>query len=246
MTNTGLSAVQVLQRAIELEQEKKYSESLTCYEQGIRLLMQAAKEVPDAKKKEHYKKKIGEYLDRAEALKELSLQHKKQQQHTQIQIPEGDTGYSYSRLFGPYLDASLTSVTIRDPYIRSTGQLYNLQRFCEAVIFGAPNLHAIELLTSCDCNKPREKQKQLEGLEELRFALADCKVAFSYSFSDSLHDRDIRLDNGWTVQIGRGLDYFQRLGGNRFSIGSGDYSLRPCRETTIDIFHTSSLTSTPR
>ncbi|KAK3850912.1 hypothetical protein Pcinc_042408, partial [Petrolisthes cinctipes] len=37
------AAVQVLTRAVQLDQENKYSEAMTCYEQGIRLLLQAAK-----------------------------------------------------------------------------------------------------------------------------------------------------------------------------------------------------------
>jgi len=41
----------------------------------------------------------------------------------QINIPKGGTGYSYSKVFGPYLDDTVTEVALRDPYIRSTGQV---------------------------------------------------------------------------------------------------------------------------
>ena len=37
------AAIQVLTRAVQLDSEKKFSEALTCYEQGIRLLLQATK-----------------------------------------------------------------------------------------------------------------------------------------------------------------------------------------------------------
>lgn len=37
------AAVQVLTRAVQLDKEKKFSEALACYEQGIRLLLQAAR-----------------------------------------------------------------------------------------------------------------------------------------------------------------------------------------------------------
>ena len=43
MATVESSAIQVLMRAVELDQEHKYDESLTCYEQGIRLLLQASR-----------------------------------------------------------------------------------------------------------------------------------------------------------------------------------------------------------
>ena len=27
-----------------------------------------------------------------------------------------------------------------------------------------------------------------------------------------MHDREIRIDNGWVVKIGRGLDFYQKSG----------------------------------
>lgn len=52
----------------------------------------------------------------------------------------------------------------------------------------------------------------------------------------NIHDREIRLDNGWIIKIGRGLDFYQKPGG-WFEIGSNDLSLRKCLETKVDIFH---------
>lgn len=43
MTSPEGAAVQILKRAVELDKEEKYGEALACYEQGIRLLMQASK-----------------------------------------------------------------------------------------------------------------------------------------------------------------------------------------------------------
>lgn len=56
------------------------------------------------------------------------------------------------------------------------------------------------------------------------------------NFSSTLHDREIRLDNGWVIKIGRGLDYFRPTDHN-FDIGFCDLSFRKCHETTVDIFH---------
>ena len=54
-------------------------------------------------------------------------------------------------------------------------------------------------------------------------------------FSDTLHDRTIRLDNGWVVKIGRGLDFYQKPQ-SWFELGSNDLALRRCLETMVDIF----------
>jgi hypothetical protein len=45
-----------------------------------------------------------------------------------------------------------------------------------------------------------------------------------------------RLSSGWTIKIGRGLDYF-KAPENKFSLGFFDLDLRPCYETTVDVFH---------
>jgi ATP-dependent Lon protease len=51
----------------------------------------------------------------------------------------------------------------------------------------------------------------------------------------NMHDREIRIDNGWVIKIGRGLDFFQKPGG-WFEVGTHDLSLRKCLETKVDIF----------
>lgn len=43
----------------------------------------------------------------------------------QIQIEDGDTGYSYETIFSPLIDKTLSSVVVVDAYIRSTHQVSN-------------------------------------------------------------------------------------------------------------------------
>jgi ATP-dependent Lon protease len=47
--------------------------------------------------------------------------------------------------------------------------------------------------------------------------------------------REIRLDNGWCIKIGRGLDFYQKPD-SWYAIGANDFSLRPCLETKVDIY----------
>lgn len=43
--------------------------------------------------------------------------------HEQIRIENNSTGHSYEKLFGRFLDESLTGVVVEDPYIRSAHQV---------------------------------------------------------------------------------------------------------------------------
>ncbi|CAL4119885.1 unnamed protein product [Meganyctiphanes norvegica] len=156
------------------------------------------------------------------------------QTHKQIQIEAGDTNYSYSTIFGPLIDSTLTKVEVEDPYIRAGHQIHNFLRLSELLVRKAPSLKIISLYTSQDSN-PESGRSQEAHLKEIQQSLQKQNIKLQYSFSGTLHDREIRFDNGWVIKIGRGLDYFQNVG--RFSIGYSDFDLRPCHKTTIDIFH---------
>jgi ATP-dependent Lon protease len=52
--------------------------------------------------------------------------------------------------------------------------------------------------------------------------------------NSALHDREIRLSNGWAIKIGRGFDIYQRPD-EWFQIGANDLDLRQCLETNVDI-----------
>ena len=63
-------------------------------------------------------------------------------------------------------------------------------------------------------------------------------VEFKWTFSPVIHDRAVKMDNGWVVKIGRGFDIYQPPD-NWFTIGSQDLSQRPCLETTVDVYRES-------
>ena len=75
-------------------------------------------------------------------------------------------------------------------------------------------------------------------LDEIKESLAQRNISLIVNYSTSLHDREIRLSNGWIVKIGRGLDYFKPPESReKFCLGFHDYDLRMCHATTVDIFH---------
>ncbi len=77
--------------------------------------------------------------------------------------------------------------------------------------------------------------QQCEKLEQIQKGLKGLDIKFEFEMSQSLHDREIEFNNGWIIKIGRGLDYFKSPD-NKFAIGSWDFDLRPCHQTTIDIY----------
>jgi len=62
----------------------------------------------------------------------------------------------------------------------------------------------------------------------------DADVVLNVKLNENLHDREIRLDNGWVIKIGRGLDFYQKPA-SWFELGAHDLSLRKCLETKLDI-----------
>jgi ATP-dependent Lon protease len=74
-----------------------------------------------------------------------------------------------------------------------------------------------------------------DKLDALKQSLLENDVVLDIMLNANLHDREIRLDNGWTIKIGRGLDFYQKPD-SWFSVGANDYSLRKCLETKVDIF----------
>ncbi|HBO3846132.1 TPA: BREX system Lon protease-like protein BrxL [Pseudomonas aeruginosa] len=146
----------------------------------------------------------------------------------------GDTGHSYESILGPYLQGA-KSVVIEDPYIRLQHQIQNFVRFCETVL-KAGTVKKINLITGYD--DKTQLADIAEKLDELKQSLLEMDVELEVKLNPNMHDREIRIDNGWVVKIGRGLDFFQKPGG-WFEVGANDLSLRKCLETKIDIFRAS-------
>ena len=143
----------------------------------------------------------------------------------------GDTGYSYESILGAYLQGA-KSVVIEDPYIRLQHQIQNFVRFCETVL-KAGTVKKISLITGYD--DKTQLADIAEKLDELKQSLLELDVELEVKLNPNIHDREIRLDNGWIIKIGRGLDFYQKPGG-WFEVGANDLSLRKCLETKVDIF----------
>ena len=152
-------------------------------------------------------------------------------QEKHFTILYGDTGHTYDSIVGPYLIGA-KAVVIEDPYIRAPHQVTNFVRFCEAVS-KQPTVRSITLVTSYDDQTNLAELN--DKLEELKQSLLEIDIVLEVKVNQNLHDREIRLDNGWVIKLGRGLDIYQKPD-SWFAIGANDLSLRRCLETKVDIF----------
>jgi ATP-dependent Lon protease len=179
------------------------------------------KKIPDTTLVEPIKIEVAEQ----EPVNDLSLKEKR------VKILYGDTGYSYEKLFKHYL-VGAKEVTVEDPYIRQKHQIINFVRLCELIKIG--DCTKINLLTGAD-DETQQRENMLM-FEQLADSLIENGVTLSVQFSEILHDREIKINNGWNIKMGRGLDYFQSLSGNFFQVGANDLDLRPCLETNFDFY----------
>lgn len=147
----------------------------------------------------------------------------------------GDVGHSYDTIMGPYLRGAKV-VTIEDPYIRMTHQIQNFVRFCETCL-KAGTIKEIKLITGYEDRI--QLAEMSEKLDDLKQSLLEADVLLEIELNPNIHDREIRLDNGWVIKIGRGLDFYQKPG-SWFELGNHDLSLRKCLETKVDIYHSPS------
>lgn len=149
-------------------------------------------------------------------------------QEKTIRIREGETGFSYKSLFGPYMRGA-SKIDLADPYIRLEFQIRNLLAFIGIIdtVEGPVELH---LITGAE----DEYQKRINGqkFDEIAASVQDHGITFTYEFSDTIHRRGIELDNGWRIIIDRGLDVFQKPD-SKYELSELDQTKRKCRETEI-------------
>lgn len=145
-----------------------------------------------------------------------------------VSLGPGQTGVSYAGLFGPYLRGAVR-VTLEDPFLNAPHQLRNLVALVELVCV-VNDAYEILIVTRS------AGEAQVAALEELRNSLRELGggVALSWRFSETLHDRTLRLSNGWKIVLGRGLDLWQKPAGfTKHFIGVTEQTLRRTLETEI-------------
>ena len=149
----------------------------------------------------------------------------------QIEIKINQRGVSYGSLFGEYLKTPHKIVVV-DPFIRKPYQFDNFIELVQLIREVNENVDAgirIELHTLIDEADPK---KQNDTLEEIKAELNNAGLDFDFFF-DAQHDRYIALDNGWIVNLGRGLDIYDYF--PRFSLQHVSQKMRRCRAFNVSV-----------
>uniref|UniRef100_A0A0N5BWZ2 MIT_C domain-containing protein n=1 Tax=Strongyloides papillosus TaxID=174720 RepID=A0A0N5BWZ2_STREA len=206
------------------EDDGKAKDASDVYLQACLTLQKALKELSqNDQRRKPITNVLSEYTDKIEKLRGCFISSKILNET--VEINEDDTGYSFSKIFGRCIDDNITAVRIEDPYIKSKSQTINFTAFCEFLVKSAKNLKMISLKTgSSDCN---------DMLQNLKGSLNEKNIVLEINFGD-FHDRLIRFNNGWEVDLGRGLDIYKYSPPG--AIGFTDFSFRKCKKCRIRIF----------
>ncbi|WP_315773580.1 BREX system Lon protease-like protein BrxL [Rhodococcoides kroppenstedtii] len=142
---------------------------------------------------------------------------------------ENQRGISYETLLMPYLHGA-THIELHDPYIRMSHQGRNLVELL-ALIASAKDPAdevAFQLFTVLETD-PEYQKKQLLMISRIVQEAAQQGIKVDVAKDPGGHDRWIRTDNGWRINLGRGLDIFQKQEGGWFEFGSTRQEFRQVR-----------------
>jgi len=147
-------------------------------------------------------------------------------------IKDNQSNISFKNLFGDYLKGA-TEFIVRDPYIRLPYQLRNFLEMCRLIAETKSEDEevTIHLIT---CNDEDFLENAKAAFTEMIDSLADLGIALTYEFSDVQHDRNIEMNNGWKIILGRGLDIWQKTNG-RYDIAEYYQEKRLCKEFEVTV-----------
>eukprot|EP00911_Craspedida_sp_UC1_P002379 UC1_evm4s1779 len=235
-------AAAILCEAVALEEAGRLSGALDKYETGISLLLAHLKKLPATDPtRQPIESRVRSYLSKAEDIKTAlaasargteTSQAAGRQWKRSVDVAENDTGFAYSVIFRDWIKTATAGV-LTDPYIRRPYQVHNLVRLCELCL-RVSSLRRLEVRTT---RAPaHEAPDQDTHLAQLQSSLRSHGMQLNVTYTQGLHDRELVLNNGYVVVMGRGLDYFKPPS-HHFGVGSHDMNLRACKATKIDVYY---------
>lgn len=147
----------------------------------------------------------------------------------QKDFAENQRGISYEKILMPYLRGA-SVIELHDPYIRRNHQGRNLVELL-ALIASAKDPAdevAFKLFTLLE-DDPEHQKKQLQMLNQIVQSAAQQGIKVDVARDPGGHDRWIRTDTGWRINLGRGLDIFQKQEGDWFNFGGTRQEFRQVR-----------------
>lgn len=136
-----------------------------------------------------------------------------------IDFLAGQNGVSYETLLLPYLRGA-RRIQIIDAYIRMPHQGRNLADLLSLLAAAKDPAEEIrvQLITS-ESAEPEASHRQLLMLKLLKDASDAAGVILDVKFDESIHDRRITTDHGWRIDLGKGLDIWQKGTDNNYDFG---------------------------
>ncbi|MBO0982099.1 BREX system Lon protease-like protein BrxL [Microbacterium sp. SD291] len=133
---------------------------------------------------------------------------------------ENQRGISYENLLLPYLQGA-TEIEFHDPYIRQPHQGRNLVELLALIAAAKDPADEVtfKLFTLLE-DDMEYQQRQLQMLSQIVNGAAQQGIKVDVGKDPGGHDRWIRTDTGWRINLGRGLDIFQKADGGWFDFGT--------------------------
>lgn len=151
---------------------------------------------------------------------------------------ENQRGVSYETLLMPHLEGA-TEIELHDPYIRMSHQGRNLVELLAMIAAAKDPADEInfKLFTLLE-DEPEYQKKQLQMLNEIVQGAAQQGIKVDVARDPGGHDRWIRTDTGWRINLGRGLDIFQKADGGWFDFGASRQEFRQVRAFGVTYIRT--------
>ena len=142
---------------------------------------------------------------------------------------ENQRGISYETLLMPYM-VGATEIELHDPYIRLGHQGRNLVELLALIAAAKDPADEVifNLFTALD-EDPEYQPKQLRMLNDIVQGAEQQGIKVNVAKDPGGHDRWIRTDTGWRINLGRGLDIFQKSDGGWFDFGTSRQEFRQIR-----------------
>ena len=156
---------------------------------------------------------------------------------------ENEVGLTYEKLFLPYF-IGCKKIHLIDPYIKTLHQFRNMIDLFKVIDKSRNHKNEIKFhlqtLPTNDDDRMSDKDRE-NNFQELEEAAKTAGIIFTWEYRSGLHDREIMVDTGWEILLGRGLDIYQKF--SQISLEAGDQSQRRTRAFTISYFFNKKLTS---
>ena len=149
----------------------------------------------------------------------------------QIDVRLNQKGVSWKTLFGDYL-SNAHKIVVTDPFVRLPHQINNLLELIQTILDVSKNPEEISIELHTQAESDEQAATLIDYFQDIQEDLAPRGIDFTYFF-DANHDRSIKLDNGWIINLGRGLDIYEKY--NRWSLCSTRPEFRSCKEFSVSI-----------